>query len=88
MRLRRVETALAWFTLAALVVHVPAETSVSLPYGLLNAFDLVDAIALALMFSGAVRSLRARPGSAPGVLCAAYGWAGGQRLARAVRPRC
>jgi hypothetical protein len=75
MDARRVETGLARFTLAALVVYFPAETWVSLPYGLLNPFYLVDFIAMVLMLCGAVVSLRARPEAAPAVLCAAYAWA-------------
>jgi hypothetical protein len=72
--LRDVESGLAWFTLAATLVYVPLETWASLPHGLLNPFYLIDVIAMLLLFAGAVRSLRARPGSAPGVLCAACAW--------------
>jgi hypothetical protein len=75
MNPRHIETALAWFTLAALIVYVPGETYVSWPYGLWNPFYLVDLIAMALLLWGAVHSLRARPQRSPGVLCAAYGWA-------------
>lgn len=74
-RRRRIETALACCTLGALVVYVPAETYVSWPGGLGDPFYLVDAIAMALLLWGAVHSLRARPRSAPGVLCGAFGWA-------------
>ncbi|MCA1561036.1 MAG: hypothetical protein LC804_12475 [Acidobacteria bacterium] len=74
MNLRTTETRLAKFTLAMLVVYFPLETWVSLPDGLTNPFYLVDLIAMALLPYGALRSLRARPRSAPGVLCAAYGW--------------
>ena len=72
---RHVETVIAWFTLGALVIYVPGETYISLPGGLLHPFYLVDFIAMILMGWGAVHSLRARPNPAPGVLCAAYGWA-------------
>ena len=72
---RRIETAVAWFTLCALVIYVPGETYVSLPGGLLNPFYLVDLIAMILMLWGTVHSLRARPRPAPGLLCGAYGWA-------------
>ncbi|MGI8785793.1 MAG: hypothetical protein ACR2L2_19330 [Acidobacteriota bacterium] len=77
MNLREIETSLAHFTLAALIVYSPVETWVSWPheYGLLNPFYLVDLIAMILMLYGAVHSLRARPRSAPGALCAAYAWA-------------
>jgi hypothetical protein len=74
MNLRKAETHLARFTLGGLVVYVPVETWVSLPYGLWNPFYLVDLIAMLLLFFGAVHSLRARPRPAPGVLCAAYAW--------------
>jgi len=72
---RRVETGLARFTLVSLAVTFPAETWVSLPYGLSHPFYLVDLIAMILLFWGAWRSLRARPRSSPAILCAAYGWA-------------
>ena len=74
MTLRQVETGLAWFTLGALVIYVPVETWASLPEGLWNPFYLVDLIAMILLFWGVMRSLRARPASSPGVLCAAYAW--------------
>ena len=73
--LRRVETCLAYATLALLIVYVPLETFVSLPDGLLSPFYLVDAIAMALLFAGARQSLRARPRPAPGLLCTAIAWA-------------
>jgi len=75
MNRRRIETAVAWFTLGALVVYVPAETYVSWTRGLLNPFYVIDATAMALMLWGAAHSLRARPRPAPGLLCGAYGWA-------------
>lgn len=71
---RRAETRLARFTLALLVLYVPLETWVSWPYGLLHPMYLVDVIAMLLMFFGARRSLRARPGSSPGLLAAAWAW--------------
>lgn len=71
---RRIESAIAWFTLAALVVYVPGETYVSWPE-LWHPFYLVDFIAMALLLWGAVHSLRARPREAPGLLCGSYGWA-------------
>lgn len=72
--LRRVETHLSYGTLTLLVLYVPLETWVSLPYGLSNPFYLVDVIAMVLLFAGAVRSLKARPRSSPGLLCAAIAW--------------
>lgn len=74
MDLRKTETGLAWFTLGALVVYFPVETYVSVPEGLWNPFYIVDLIAMALLFWGAMRSLRARPDRSPAVLCAAYAW--------------
>ena len=74
MALRKIETGLAWFTLASLVIYFPVETWASLADGLWNPFYLVDLIAMILLFWGALRSLRARPASSPAVLCAAYAW--------------
>lgn len=73
--LRKLETRLAYFTLAILVVYVPAETYASLPYGLWSPFYLVDVVAMVLLFWGALHSLRSRPRRAPGVLAAGYAWA-------------
>ncbi len=72
---RKAETALARFSIALLVIYFPVETWVSLPYGLWNPFYLVDFIAMVLLLWGGVHSLRARPGRAPGLLAAAWGWA-------------
>jgi hypothetical protein len=73
-RLRQVETGLAYATLGLLVLYVPIETWASLPYGLFNPFYIVDVIAMALLFVGAIGSLRARPRAAPGLLCAGIAW--------------
>ena len=73
MDLRKLETGLAWFTLGALVLYFPAETYYSLP-NLWHPFYFIDLIAMALVFWGAIRSLRARPERSPAVLCAAYAW--------------
>ena len=77
MDTRRVETILAQVTLVFLLVYVPAETYVSWSdsYWLFNPFYIVDLVAMVLLFFGAVRSLRARPRPAPGMLCGAFGWA-------------
>lgn len=72
---RAIETGLARFTLSGLVLYVPLETWVSWRYGLWNPFYLVDAIAMVLLFAGAMRSLAARPRRAPDLLCAAWAWA-------------
>jgi hypothetical protein len=73
---RRAETSLARSTLVALLVYFPVETWTSWrhEYSLLNPFYLIDMIAIVLLLYGAIRSLRARPRPAPGVLCAAYAW--------------
>lgn len=76
MNVGRIESGLARFTLGALVIYVPVETWASLPDGLWNPFYLVDLIAMVLLFVGALRSLRLRPASAPGILCAGYAWEG------------
>ena len=73
---RKIETALAYVTLAFLAVFAPLETVVSWPYGLTSPYYLVDAIAIVVMGLGAVRSLRARPASAPSVLTVGWAWAG------------
>ena len=73
---RNLETAVARFTLVLLLVYAPLETWVSWPSGLTNPFYLVDVIGFALLLWGALASLRARPGLAPGVLCAGYAWSG------------
>ena len=73
-RLRQIETGLAYATLGLLVFYVPIETWASWPYGLWNPFYLVDVIAMAMLFVGAIHSLRARPRPAPGLLCAGIAW--------------
>ena len=70
---RGVETLIARFTLAVLLVYAPLETWASWP-ALSNPFYLVDVVGFALLLWGALASLRARPGVAPGVLCAGYAW--------------
>ena len=75
MNLRRTETGLARFTLCGLVVYVPLETWASLPR-LWSPFYLVDLIGMVLLSMGVFQSLRARPASAPGLLCAGFAWTG------------
>lgn len=77
---RKLETGLAGVTLAVLPPYFVLETWSSLPYGLADPFYLVDAIAMALLLAGALHSLRRRPARAPGLLCAAYGWAAANGL--------
>lgn len=71
---RQLETILAYTTLGLLVFYVPVETWASWSDGLLDPFYLVDVIAMAMLFGGAVHSLRARPRPAPGLLCAGIAW--------------
>jgi hypothetical protein len=75
MSRRGIETTVAYATLGLLVVYVPVETWVSWPRGLLNPFYLVDAIAMVLLFWGAMHSLRARPRPSPEILCIGCAWA-------------
>lgn len=70
---RSVETFLARFTLALLLVYAPLETWASWP-ALSNPFYLVDVVGFGLLLWGALASLRARPDADPGVLCAGYAW--------------
>ena len=72
--MRGFETRLVYATLAAITLYFPLETWVSLRAGLLNPFYMVDLIAMGLLLLGAVYSLRARPRSAPGLLCAGLAW--------------
>ena len=70
---RNVETFIARFTFALLLVYAPLETWGSWP-ALTDPFYLVDVVGLGLLLWGALASLRARPRVAPGVLCAGYAW--------------
>jgi hypothetical protein len=72
--MRTAETRLAQVTLALLPIYVVLETYVSLPYGLLNPFYIIDVIAMVLLGWGAIHSLKARPRPAPGILAAAFAW--------------
>ena len=76
MDARKIESILARFTLVLVAIYLPVETYASWRYGLLNPFYIGDAIAMALLVWGALRSLRAAPRSRPAILCAAYGWTG------------
>lgn len=75
MRARSIETALARFTLACLVVYVPVETWTAWPHGLDHPMYLVDVVAMILLAFGAWHSLRARPSTAPGPLAVGWAWA-------------
>lgn len=76
MTLRRTETALAWVSIGVLAIYAPVETIYSWSGGLGSPYYIIDVIAFALLLAGIVRSLRARPRMAPGVLTAGWGWAG------------
>lgn len=67
------ESALAWLTLASTVTHFTLETWYHLVWGQPLQALIVDYICVALMVTGAWASLRAKPGSAAGLLAA--GWA-------------
>lgn len=69
----RSETALAIFTLVAAATHFTLETWFHLKWGQPLQALIVDYICNALMLLGGIASLRARPGSAAGLLAA--GWA-------------
>jgi hypothetical protein len=76
MHRRRWETRLAYFTLGALLIYAPIETIYSWPGGLSSPYYLVDLVAMALMLTGAIHSLGARPRSSPGLMTAGWSWAG------------
>ena len=69
---RRLETALAWFTVLTLPVYAPAETDLAWP-DLLDPGYVVDFIARLLLAYGACHSLRVRHACAIAPLAAAQG---------------
>ena len=73
---RRTETAFAWVSIGVLAIYAPVETIYSWSDGLGSPYYIIDVIAFALLLAGIVRSLRARPRTAPGVLTTGWGWAG------------
>ncbi len=72
-RLRRLETGLAWFSLAVLLIYIPVETPLELTK-LTSPGYLVDALAMLLLLASGVHSLRSRPRIAIAPLCGAWGW--------------
>ncbi len=70
---RSLETGLAWFTLLALAVYAPLETWFSRG-DLSSPGYIVDAIAMVLLLTGALHSLRMRPHTGIAPLAAAWGW--------------
>jgi len=69
------ETALAIFTLVGTALHFGLETWYHFVWGQPLQALLVDYICVALMVLGGVMSLRIRPGSAAGLLAAAWAFA-------------
>jgi len=77
--LRAVETLLARFTLVLMVVFAVVETVASWqmvggPSALAHPGYLGSVAGIVLLFVGAQHSLRARPRSAPAVMCASHAW--------------
>ena len=72
MMRHRSETPLAWFSLFATSVHFVLETWYHLVWGQPLQALIVDYIGNALMFGGAIASLRVRPRSAAGLLAGAW----------------
>ena len=68
----RSETPLAWFSLFATGTHFVLETWYHLVWGQPLQALIVDYIGNALMFGGAMASLRLRPRSAAGLLAGAW----------------
>ena len=75
MNYRTIETCLAWFSIAGACLHLLLETLYHVKFGQFLPFLIVDYIAVALLVSSAVSSLRARPASFPGLLAGAWGFA-------------
>ena|SRR5690242_1997360 len=72
--MRRIETVLAWATIGVLAIYGPVETIYS-RHELWSPYYIIDVIAFGLLILGVVRSLRARPRSAPALLTAGWAWA-------------
>lgn len=70
----RSETWLAWFSLFATIVHFILETWYHMVWGQPLQALIVDYISVTLMVFAAVTSLRVRPGSAAGLLAAAWAY--------------
>lgn len=71
----RSETALAWLTVVAAVLHFSGETYYTVRFGQPVLSLLPDYMCNALMLLGAWRSLQSRPASGAGALVAAWGFA-------------
>ena len=75
MNYRQIETGLAWFSIAGACLHLLLETLYHVKFGQFLPFLIVDYIAVVLLVSSAVSSLRARPAPLPGLLAGAWGFA-------------
>ena len=75
MKYRKLETGLAWFSLAGAFVHFVLETLYHVAFGQFLPMLIVDYIAVALLVYAAVLSLRVKPSSASGILAGAWGFA-------------
>ena len=74
MIFRRIETGLAWFSIAGACLHFALETLYHLKFGQYLPFLIVDYIAVTLLISSAVSSLLVRPASGSGLLAGAWGF--------------
>lgn len=75
MNYRKLETGLAWFSLAGAFVHFVLETLYHFKFGQFLPLLIVDYIAVALLIYAAVLSLRVKPLSASGMFAGAWGFA-------------
>ncbi|MEL1265325.1 hypothetical protein [Pseudoxanthomonas putridarboris] len=75
MDTRRLETALAWFSLVGAGVHFLLETLYHIQFGQFLPLLLVDYVTVGLLVYSGTVSLRVRPSSASGLLCGAWGFA-------------
>ena len=75
MKYRRIETGLAWFSIAGACLHFTLETLYHVKFGQFLPFLIVDYVAITLLLSSAVSSLRVTPAPSSGVLAGAWGFA-------------
>lgn len=73
----RSETALAWITLAAAILHSALKTYFHIRWGQPLQALIVDYVSVALMLFGSLTSLLTRPWSAAGLLAAGWAYAFG-----------
>jgi hypothetical protein len=72
---RRIETGVAWFSIAGACLHFALETLYHFKFGQFLPFLIVDYIAITLLICSAVSSLRVKPASSSGFLAGAWGFA-------------